>query len=45
MCVMHVITPFFHGALDENIFIPIKAHQDGLERRKRYPGRVQRDKS
>ena len=26
ICVMHVITLFFHGAFDENIFIPISAH-------------------
>ena len=37
---MHVITLFFHGAFDENIFIPIRAHQDGLERRERHPSRV-----
>ena len=44
-CVMHVITLFFNGAFDENVFIPIRAHQDGLERREQHPGRVQRDKS
>ena len=45
ICVMHVITLFFYGALDENIFIPIRAHQDDLERRERHPGHVERDKS
>ena len=27
---MHVITLFFNGAFDENVFIPIRAHQDGF---------------
>ena len=43
--VIHVINLLFHGAFDENVFIPIRAHQDGLERRERHPGRVQQDKS
>ena len=30
--VKQVITLFSHGAFDENVFILIRAHQDGLER-------------
>ena len=41
---MHVITLFFHGTFDESIFIPKRAHQDGIERRERHHGGVQQDK-
>ena len=42
--VMHVITIFFHGTSDENVFIPIRAHQDRIERRERHLGGVQQEK-
>ena len=41
---MHVITLFFHGEHDGNIFFPIQSHQSGLERRERHPGGVQQVK-
>ena len=27
--MMNVLTLFFHGTFIENVFIPIRAHQDG----------------
>ena len=36
--------PIFHGAFDENIFIPIRTPQNGLERREQLPGGVQQEK-
>ena len=42
--VMHVITLFFHGEYDGNVFFPIQSHQSGLERRERHPGGVHRVK-
>ena len=42
--VIHVITLFFHGDYDENVFFPIQSHQRGLERRERQPGGVQQEK-
>ena len=43
--VIHVITLFFYGEYDGNIFILIWRHQDGLERREEHPGGVQQDKT
>ena len=42
--VIHVITLFFYGDHDENVFFPIQSHQRGLERRERQPGGVQQEK-
>ena len=42
--VIHVITLFFHGDYDENVFFLIQSHQGGLERRERQPGGVQQEK-
>ena len=39
--VIHVITLFFHGDYDENVFFLIQSHQGGLERREWRPGGVQ----
>ena len=41
---MHVIILFVHSAFDENVFITIKTHQDGLERREGHPDGVQQEK-
>ena len=43
--VIHVITLFFYGEYDGNIFILIWRHQDGLERREEHPSGVQQDKT
>ena len=43
--VIHVITLFFYGEYDGNIFILIWRHQNGLERREEHPGGVQQDKT
>ena len=43
--VIHVITLFFYGEYDGNIFILIWRHQDGLERREEHSGGVQQDKT
>ena len=43
--VIHVITLFFYGEYDGNVFILIWRHQDGLERREEHPGGVQQDKT
>ena len=42
--MIHVIHLFLHSACDENVFFPIGAHQDGLERREQHPGGVQQEK-
>ena len=42
--VIHVITLFFYGEYDGNIFILIWRHQDGLEHREGHPGEVQQEK-
>ena len=41
---MHGITLFFHGMFDENVFIRIRTHQYGLERRERHPVGLQQEK-
>ena len=41
---MHGITLFFHGTFDENVFIRIRTHQYGLERREQHPVGVQQEK-
>ena len=42
--MIHVITLFFYGEYDGNIFILIWRHQDGLEHREGHPGEVQQEK-
>ena len=42
--MIHIITLFFHGALDENAFIPIRTRHEDLERRERHSGGVQQEK-
>ena len=39
-----MLQSLFHGEFDKNGFIPIQSNQDGVGRRKRYPGRLQHDK-
>ena len=42
--VIHLITLFFHGRYDGNVFIRIWGPQDVLELRERHPGGVQQGK-
>ena len=42
--VIHLITLFFHGKHDENVFIMIQGSQNGLELRERHPSGVQQEK-
>ena len=41
----YVTALFYIGAFDENIFMSIQTHQDGLERPERHPEGVQRVKN
>ena len=36
--------PSFYGAFDEDVFISIITHQDGLKLRERHPGGVKQEK-